>query len=73
MKTLIKLVIWYIVGSISIGFIMTTRDEYIRIIFNFAMLTVGLTIGFLLKGQFLKRPWLIVFVPIIYLILGMFL
>lgn len=73
MKAPIKLVIWYVAGSIWLGFIMATGDELVRILFNFAVLTVGLTTGLLLKEQFLKRPWLIVFVPIIYFIVGMFL
>lgn len=73
MKTAIKLVIWYSIPAfILLGIIQATFDLYLRIIFNFAALTIGLTIGLLLKERFLKRPWLIVFVPILYFVLGMF-
>ena len=73
MKTAIKLIIWYSVPAvILLGMIQATMDLLLTIIFNFATLTVGLAVGLLLKERFLKRPWLIVLVPIFYFILGMF-
>ena len=69
-KTLIKITTWYIVGSVPFAFLMSTWDDYIKIIINFITLTVGLFIGILLRNYFMKRPWLILFVPILYLILG---
>lgn len=73
MKTPIKLIIWYSIPAvILLGIIPATLDLFLMIIFNFATLTIGLAVGLLLKEQFLKRPWLIVFVPILYFILRMF-
>lgn len=71
-KLLIKIVIWYIIGSVPLAFLMSTWDDYIKIIINFITLTIGLAIGFLFRNQFLKKPWLIVVIPILYLILSVF-
>ena len=76
MKNLIRIIIWYIIGSvlwlIVFGFLAATSDLQAVIITNFATLTGGLFIGLIFKEQFLKRPWLILFIPILHLATGMF-
>lgn len=73
---LIKIIIWYILGSmfwgVMFGFLMATHELQVNIIASFGTLTIGLFIGLLLKEYFLKKPWLIMFLPILHFIVGMF-
>lgn len=71
-----KMIAWYVVGSVLwffiFGFIMATSLLRAQIIVSFATLTAGLFVGLLMKAQFIKRPWLLVFVPILHLVAGIF-
>jgi len=75
-KTMIKIIIWYVAGSaiwfLVFGFLAATTKLQIQIIVSYITLTAGLFIGFIMKDAFLKRPWLVVFIPVLHLIAGMF-
>jgi hypothetical protein len=73
-KNLARIFIWYGVGSLLwfliFGFLAATSDLQALIIGSYLTFTIGLFIGLIFKDQFLRRPWLILFVPILHLVVG---
>ena len=71
-----KIIAWYFLGFVlwflAFAFLAATSDLKAMIFFNFITLTIGLFIGLILKNQFINKPWLIILIPILHLVLGFF-
>ena len=70
MSVKIKMLVWYVaavlLGLIMLGFVMSAEPDASNIIINFMTLMVGLFTGLLIKERAIKKPWLLLFIPIVY-------
>ena len=69
-------VFYYLCGTV-IAFVLLSampmmQPETNRVLLNYVILTAGLVLGCSSKKLFVKRPWLLFFVPILPLVLGCF-
>jgi hypothetical protein len=67
-----KLIFWYSIGSF-LWFFFTcwmpaTFESMLVVYFGFINITGGIIIGILGKESFYNKPWLLLFVPILYLL-----
>jgi len=73
---LIKMTVWYVVALIlwffMFGFVMAVSSLRTEILVNYTTLNIGLLIGLIFRDHFFKRPWLFIFVPILYICAGLF-
>jgi hypothetical protein len=71
-----KVVIFYLAGSLIwallLSFMMATQELTNFLIVNYLTLTLGFMIGIFGKKIFDNRPWLLLFVPSLPLIIGFF-
>lgn len=67
-------VFYYLCGTV-IAFVLLsampmTQPETNKVLLNYGMLTTGLVLGCSSKKLFIKRPWWLLFVPILPFVLG---
>jgi hypothetical protein len=72
-----RIILWYIGGcvvwTLLFGMLAATPDLLLQIGANFAALSVGIFIGFLLTTEFVRnRPWVAALVPVLYIPVGIF-
>ena len=69
-----KIYVFYIGGILlwllAVGFINTTNHYFI--IKEFVCLMLGLSIGFFGKDLIQRRPWMLLLIPLIPLVVGFF-
>lgn len=71
-----RLLFYYICGSLiwllMLSAMLATRELTYQLMVNYVTLTAGIALGFLGKDHLEKRPWLLLFVPSLPLVLGIF-
>jgi hypothetical protein len=73
----LKMLLWYSLGSIlwfvALGFVPVTTDAMLPIVGGFAMFSLGLLLGLSMRSPFVRRPWLLAFLPLLHFFVGLFL
>jgi len=68
-----KVILSYCLGSVvwfaACCFIPASGDEMVILYLAFLYLTIGLAIGLFLRDIVYSKPWLLVFVPVLQLLL----
>jgi hypothetical protein len=71
-----KIILSFVAGSViwlvMLGLMMATKDIIMACVANYLALTVGLVLGGYGRSLIQRRPWLLVLVPSMPLVLGFF-
>ncbi len=71
-----KMLTYYFVGTILwvilFGFLAATSSLQREILLNFITLSIGVVVGLIMRDRFSKKPWLLIFVPVLHLLIGFF-
>lgn len=72
-----KMILWYFIGSVVwflLASMIPTHNEAMPIILvvGYVSLTFGFAIGFQCRNLFLKKTWLVMFIPILHILFLIF-
>lgn len=69
-KVIIYLIVSFLIWFVILSFALMREDDFFSAIINYAYLVVGVLIGFLGKNRIINRPWILLLIPLVLLILG---
>jgi len=71
----LKMLLWYFAGFViwflCLCMMPTTVEDSIMICFHYFFMTLGLFIGIICRDLFCKKPWLLIFLPPLHIVLLM--
>jgi hypothetical protein len=69
----IKMFSYYFIGCVVwfllIGIMPLLIEDLIVICIQFSLMTIGLFVGIICKDTFYKKPWFLLFLPMLYIVL----